>query len=203
MVSANQEAKPKLFKPDNIFAITIAGQDQVNQDCAQTAKNAIIELGTKEENIETVLPKPGKLKTALNQLIVRVLNKRAKGEKTLIWIYAKGSSVKVDNMHEMLVEKENVSKSFPLEKVVRGLATAVDAYVVALYDLEETAPQAVMAGAQSNQIKSVKGINWLSGYPNQMELIQACRAPNTQSLLTDFFQDFKTTCALDGTICIP
>ena len=55
------------------------------------------------------------------KLIIKALKNQAKEKRTMIWVYAKGNSVKVDNMLELMVANPNKKKSYPLEKALRGL----------------------------------------------------------------------------------
>ena len=84
-------------------------------------ENHLAELGVKSEQIMKIGPHMPKLKHMNEQLIIKALKNVAKEKKTVIWLYARGNAVKVDNMLELMVANPNKKKSYPLEKALRGL----------------------------------------------------------------------------------
>ena len=84
-------------------------------------ENYLAELGVKSEQIMKIGPHMPKLKHMNEQLIIKALKNVAKEKKTVIWLYARGNAVKVDNMLELMVANPNKKKSYPLEKALRGL----------------------------------------------------------------------------------
>ena len=86
----------------------------------------------------------------------------------LIWVYAKGVSVKVDNMLELLVANPNKKKSFPLEKALRSLQSIPKTFVSGLFDCQ-------LSG--SNDSTTAKNAVLLSnngGHKNSCMMISAC-----------------------------
>ena len=92
------------------------------------------------------------MKNLFDSLTVSALYNGVEGIKTLIHVYAKGSGVKIDNMWEIVKAGDN--KTYPLEKVLRGLSKAQDTYVICNFDLQyaDMVP------------KTDKKVTWLDGH---------------------------------------
>lgn len=76
-----------------------------------------------------------KLKSLAEQLMIDALSNNRDGVKTLVMVFATGESLKVDGMHELLVNKKNM-KSFPIHKVFDGLSKVSTCSVVGLFDFK-------------------------------------------------------------------
>ena len=69
-------------------------------------------------------------------MTAHALTNSVEGIKTLVFVSAKANGVKIDNMWEILNDK---MKSFPIEKVLRGLSKVADTYVIANLNLTKVA----------------------------------------------------------------
>ena len=53
----------------------------------------------------------------------------------MVWVYARGPAVKVDDKQELMVTNaKGKQKSFPIEKVLFGLSKETNVYVLGLLD---------------------------------------------------------------------
>lgn len=136
-----------------------------------------------------------KMKQVNQTLIIKALKNQAKGKKTLIWVYARGHSVKRDNMLELLVANQNKRKSFPWEKALRGLQSVPGTFVHGLFDCQQleandstTAKKAVLLTNNGCQ-----KMNYL--------LISAC--PGYTTLVDDYFIRLKQQANADGSVFLP
>ena len=147
----------------------LIAKHQEERETIQKIEGYLEELGVNSDQIMRIGPHMPKLKHLNEKLIIKALKNHQKDKEMLIWVYAKGVSVKVDNMLELMVANPNNKKSFPLEKALRGLQSIPKTFVSGLFDCQPYG---------ANDCSTAKNAVLLSnnggGHKNSCMMISAC-----------------------------
>ena len=165
----------------SIFVLIAKKQEE--RESIRKIEGYLEELGVDSDQIMRIGPHMPKLKHLNEKLIIKALKNHQKDNEMLIWVYAKGVSVKVDNMLELMVANPNNKKSFPLEKALRGLQSIPKTFVSGLFDCQ-------LSG--SNDSTTAKNAVLLSnngGHKNSCMMISACQGNHT--LVDSYFERLK------------
>ena len=117
--------------------------------------------------------------------------------RTLIWVYAKGISVKIDNKLELRVANSENKKSFPLEKALRGLAKAPNTFVMGLFDCKPSSEPV------SDTMTAKNAVLLKNNGGKQMNCMIVSGTQTNTCLIDDYFNKLKSMAGADGSVLLP